>query len=1556
MEFYLIILLIPLSFEICHENCEFCKELNYNFFNMKCISCIDGLNLIFNTTICDSKIYYPNYYLNITDNILYPCSLFENQNCYECNPYLETSGICLSCNKGYVFDNTTNECKKCNNNEIPIIKQNFYGCKRPFDLLSCNLFITYCNKSDNNEEIICPNDAPFFDKMSKSCNEYECQNKEKDLCLVQDQKYKNRILFINWFNNEPKYCNNPSYNVDNSGYLLIEISCNLELVNIHGISIDKKRKRKFYFFNEEGRGLFDEINDIYEKTIELDKKFYRFLSTSIALKVKDSNEYRYFLNFENFELNLEFLDIKTGEIDFDFIFNIFETNGISTGEYLIPSIQLMELNSKNQYLIASIIYSRSLKKYCLYYTFFEINTQKEKKFSIYFLNNINHDSACLNLEENSKFFFTQTKNGKISFSNINKNYYLKIYIFDPLTKEIINQITIAILFKNAFHKYINIKNEINLLCYYSDEFNNHNVLSILIFEITSNNKFQGIFGIELSTELLYGSYFDNSDLIFLTETKAIFIAKSFHGKKIQLFILNFFANYENIIVNLFNLNLSGLTLFDKTRYSLLFKYKGLLGLQIENTDRENGFILFGYFNSTDPKQIYDIKKDGLNYEINLQNYLNLQSNIFGYKIKYIKILEVPNITYSGIYLISNNTKNIINKDDCVDINTHISLNFVYNGKIKKGNYLFKFVGVLEELTFEEYQKYPDETMFDSSEDEQINKYIKEYNLRRNMNITGRVALVQINAINDIKVFCDGKYDNYSLKNEGGYYLTCRKGIFYDVYNDNEITQLNLGINYYFNNKINSYIKCHKRCKTCSRIYNSTNMNCDECFENFFIRNDNCLEIAKCDFNYYYDFEFNLKCIDRKFSCPDIKPYENNITKECIETCNFYEFNNICNPTNNLISINETRNKILENVNTINMSEKLIKNKQKYIIKGNNVTFIFSTSEIEEDAIYNNFNTSSIIISKEFAENLKKKYFIPYELPIPILKIETLNNHSNNLQISYELFNPTNLSNKLDFGSFSQKIIEIRIPMAFKSYKMDLIREARKLGYNIFDLNDPFYHDICSIFSYNNSDISLSERKNLLDLSDEELCMENCTHINFDIKTLKIICLCKIGDYNNNKTEIENKINKTINNDILEQITKDIAFSKTSNIKVIKCFNIIFNKNLFKKNYGFYIMFFMNCINIIILIFNPISKAEIKFNKFCDEVIIQFEEIQNKIILENEKKDEFNIINNTADIIQGNKNNKETNLLKIKKKIKRKSYIAKIVPLNLGTNSANNNSIYSLIKFKNDKSQTPNNNIIENDKKINDDLKNLKGLDLYIFNVIKYIDYEKRKNYLSEYEIENLSYKNALKIENRNKSDYYYALLKEKNKIISIFLNEQDYNIPQVKMSLFIFFFNLSMTINALFFTDEAIHEINQENGSFNLSTQISRVIYSAIISAVINFIVEFLAFSHKSIIKLRTYKDIKDALNEKNNLIKILKLKYILYFGLTIFFNILFLYYITAFCTVYSIIQIHMISDSLMSFLLTMSYSIVLSMISTIIRINSLKKKNKFRHFFYIISWIVSLI
>ena len=55
----------------------------------------------------------------------------------------------------------------------------------------------------------------------------------------------------------------------------------------------------------------------------------------------------------------------------------------------------------------------------------------------------------------------------------------------------------------------------------------------------------------------------------------------------------------------------------------------MLGLQFKN-EKKNGFVLFGYYNSTDPKQILDVKKDGVFYYIYLENYLNIESNIFGY--------------------------------------------------------------------------------------------------------------------------------------------------------------------------------------------------------------------------------------------------------------------------------------------------------------------------------------------------------------------------------------------------------------------------------------------------------------------------------------------------------------------------------------------------------------------------------------------------------------------------------------------------------------------------------------------------------------------------------------------------------------------------------------------------------------------------------------------------------------------------------------------------------------------------------------------------------------
>ena len=96
------------------------------------------------------------------------------------------------------------------------------------------------------------------------------------------------------------------------------------------------------------------------------------------------------------------------------------------------------------------------------------------------------------------------------------------------------------------------------------------------------------------------------------------------------------------------------------------------------------------------------------------------------------------------------------------------------------------------------------------------------------------------------------------------------------------------------------------------------MNCDLCIENFFIRNDNCYRISECDYNYYYDKDLELKCINRDFYCPDFKPFEDKETKECIQNCSIDQFKNECNPTNNMISIKHTYKMIFDNKKYLNL--------------------------------------------------------------------------------------------------------------------------------------------------------------------------------------------------------------------------------------------------------------------------------------------------------------------------------------------------------------------------------------------------------------------------------------------------------------------------------------------------------------------------------------------------------------------------------------------------------------------------------------------------------------
>ena len=229
--------------------------------------------------------------------------------------------------------------------------------------------------------------------------------------------------------------------------------------------------------------------------------------------------------------------------------------------------------------------------------------------------------------------------------------------------------------------------------------------------------------------------------------------------------------------------------------------------------------------------------------------------------------------------------------------------------------------------------------------------------------------------------------------------------------------------------------------------------------------------------------------------------------------------------------------------------------------------------------------------------------------------------------------------------------------------------------------------------------------------------------------------------------------------------------------------------------------------------------------------------------------------------------------------------------------------------------------------------------------------------LNDYELNSLDYKDAIEIDKRTYLQYYCSLMKTKHLLIFTFYfnkNQTDYNSYIIKIELFLLAFALDLTVNALFFTDHTIHDIYEDDGIFNFIYNIPQIIYSTVISAIISIIVKSLSLTQTQILKLKKSKTRKELEVKTNKIFKCLKLKFILFYVISIILLSFFWFYISCFCAVYRKTQNHLIKDTLLSFALSMFYPFLLNLIPIFLRIPAIRAKNKEK--IYKISKIVQLI
>ena len=228
--------------------------------------------------------------------------------------------------------------------------------------------------------------------------------------------------------------------------------------------------------------------------------------------------------------------------------------------------------------------------------------------------------------------------------------------------------------------------------------------------------------------------------------------------------------------------------------------------------------------------------------------------------------------------------------------------------------------------------------------------------------------------------------------------------------------------------------------------------------------------------------------------------------------------------------------------------------------------------------------------------------------------------------------------------------------------------------------------------------------------------------------------------------------------------------------------------------------------------------------------------------------------------------------------------------------------------------------------------------------------------LNDNEMNNLEYEMARKFDKRTFFQYYASLLKRKQLILFAISPINDYNLIVAKISLLLLSFSLYFTINGFFFSDKTMNKINKDNGAYDIIFQIPQMIYSTLITTLINMILRQLSLSEKQILSIKVEKNYLKAQKVSKAIAKCIKIKLIVFFFLSLLFMAFFWYFISCFCAVYTNTQIILISDTLISFSLSMLYPFGLNLIPGMFRIPALRSKKNDKSCLYKISVYISLI
>ena len=167
--------------------------------------------------------------------------------------------------------------------------------------------------------------------------------------------------------------------------------------------------------------------------------------------------------------------------------------------------------------------------------------------------------------------------------------------------------------------------------------------------------------------------------------------------------------------------------------------------------------------------------------------------------------------------------------------------------------------------------------------------------------------------------------------------------------------------------------------------------------------------------------------------------------------------------------------------------------------------------------------------------------------------------------------------------------------------------------------------------------------------------------------------------------------------------------------------------------------------------------------------------------------------------------------------------------------------------------------------------------------------------------------------------------------------------------------SLDMVFNIIFFVDDSMHKVYINYGKYNFIQQFPQTLYSTIVSEVLDVFLCYLSLTDKIFYKIKKHKNSKNIKLLIEKTLKCVRIKLIVFLSLTFIVMLFFWYFISSFCAVYKNTQNIFLKDCLSSFLTSLIYPFLFYLLSTLLRIISLRYHKKRLKFLFKLSDIIPI-